>query len=308
MPFSTIDTERHPPSLDEAFDYCAKVTNAHYENFPVASLFLPQEKRPYIQAVYAFSRTADDFADELRRPPQERLADLNAWEDRLRACYQGEADHPVFIALGETVRRAGIPIEPLQDLLTAFKRDVTQNRYETFEELLDYCRCSANPVGRIVLMIFGTKDDALFRLSDSLCTALQLANFWQDVAVDRDKDRLYVPAEDMKRFGYDLDAWRRGDANHEFRAMMKFEVERTRGLFLESARLPSVVEKELRIELKLVWFGGMRILELLDRVQGDVYRRRPALTIADKALIFLRAFWFSDLTRYKPRVRIWDPQ
>lgn len=308
MPSATIDTERHPPSLDDAFDYCAKVTNDHYENFPVASLFLPEEKRPYIQAVYAFSRTADDFADESQRNPADRLSDLNQWDEQLTRCYQGEAEHPVFVALGDTVRRTGIPIELLRDLLTAFKRDVTQNRYETFEELLDYCRCSANPVGRIVLIIFGMGEDALFELSDSLCTALQLANFWQDVAVDRNKDRLYIPLEDLKRFGYPLDAWKDGVVNDQFRSLMKYQVTRTRELFERSAALPSLVGKELQIELKLVWLGGMTILRMLEKRRFDVYHHRPELSLADKLWIFLRAFWFTDLTRYGKKERIWDPQ
>src|SRR5271169_133700 len=218
-------------SLDEAFDYCATITNAHYENFPVASLFLPEEKRPYIQSIYAFSRVADDFADERDRLREDRLADLNDWDEKLRQCFDGHADHPVFIALRETVTQLGFPIEPLHDLLTAFKRDVTQNRYETFDDLLSYCRCSANPVGRLVLMIFGYRDEELFKLSDDICTALQLTNFWQDVAVDRKKDRLYIPIEDMNRFGYSLQDWSSDTLNDRFRDLMKFQVERTRETF-----------------------------------------------------------------------------
>jgi squalene synthase HpnC len=293
-------------TLDEAFAYCAELTNAHYENFPVASLFLPQEKRPYIQAIYAFSRSADDFADELTGSQEERLARLNDWEEKLVQCYEGRADHPIFIALADTLRQNSIPIELLRDLLTAFKRDVTQNRYETFDDLLTYCACSANPVGRLVLMIFGQRDETLFRLSDNICTALQLTNFWQDVAVDCKKDRLYLPLEDMRRFGYTIDEWKSGTVNESFKYLMKFEVERTRELFYRGAELPMIVEKELQIELKLVWFGGMSILKRLDWIQYDIVRHRPSLTFLNKVMIFFRAFVFSDLTRYGKKEEEWD--
>lgn len=293
-------------TLDEAFAYCGRVTNAHYENFPVASLFLPEEKRPYIQAIYAFSRAADDFADEPGRKQTERLLALSDWDDRLRRCYEGDADHPVFVALGETVRRLDIPIEPLRDLLVAFKRDVTQNRYETFEDLLSYCRCSANPVGRLVLMIFGYRDEPLYALSDHICTALQLANFWQDVAIDLARDRIYLPLEDMHRHGYSLDDLSAGTVDDRFRRMMTFEVERTRDLFRRGAELPSLVERDLQLELKLVWFGGMTILDKLKRSKYDVFHRRPKLRAADKGMILLKGLIRNDLTRYRRKTEPWD--
>ena len=291
---------------DEAFDYCAKITNAHYENFPVASLFLPEEKRPYIQAIYAFSRTADDFADELDRPAEDRLADLKSWEEKLRSCYAGEAEHPVFVALRETVTNLDIPIEPLLDLLTAFRRDVLQNRYETFEDLLSYCRCSANPVGRLVLMIFGTRDEELFLLSDRICTALQLANFWQDISRDRAINRLYVPLEDFRRFGASLDGWREGLVNDDIRTMIKFEVARTKELFYNGAELPSLVLPELQLELRLVWFGGMTILKKIESGKYDVFQRRPELNAVDKFLILVRGMFSKNLMRFGRKRSEWE--
>lgn len=292
-------------TADEAFAYCQTVTNAHYENFPVASLFLPEEKRPYIQALYAFSRIADDMADESILPPQERLRKLDEWELKLQECYEGRADHPVFIALAETVHRAEIPIGPLKDLLTAFRRDVTQNRYGTYAELLDYCRCSANPVGRLVLMIFGIREEGLWVLSDSICTGLQLANFWQDLSLDARKDRLYLPLEDMTRYSYPVEDWKRGAAGENFKALMQFEVERTRELFYDGAALPSRVYRELELELKLVWFGGMAILKAIEKVSYDVYSRRPVLSGFSKLMILMRGLIRNDLSHFGRKKTPW---
>lgn len=306
MPVDTGDVLKKPCSVDEAFAYCAALTEAHYENFPVASLFLPQEKRPYIQSVYAFSRTADDFADERSRTVEERLALLDDWEQKLSGCYEGKAEHPVFIALSETVRRHAIPVELMKDLLAAFRQDVVQSRYRTFDELLGYCRRSANPVGRIVLLIFGHAEERLFGLSDDVCTALQLANFWQDVDLDRAKDRLYIPLEDFHTYGYSLQKWEAGVADDSFRQMMSFETGRTRDLFYRGAELPAAVNKELQIELKLVWLGGMAILKKIDKSRYDVFRHRPKLSAYDKAMIFVRGFFLNDLTRFGKKKKPWD--
>jgi squalene synthase HpnC len=296
-------------NLDEAFEYCAKITETHYENFPVVSLFLPEEKRPYIQAIYAFSRTADDFADEFHLSKDERLSKLNDWEEKLKACFGGDASHPIFIALHETVKKLEIPIEPLSDLIHAFKQDVTQNRYETFSDLLGYCKHSANPVGRLVLMIFNYRDEKLFELSDYICTALQLTNFWQDVKIDREKDRLYIPLEDMKKFHYEIQKWNAGEVDDNFKKLMKFEVDRTRDIFYKGAELPSLVAKDLQLELKLIWFGGIGILKKIQKVNYNVLNERPRLKKIDKMLILFRALIFNDLRYYKrkrPRKEPWD--
>jgi len=302
-----MDVKSRQYNLDEAFSYCAAVTQAHYENYPVASFFLPQEKRPYIQAIYAFSRIADDYADEQNISKDERLTKLNDWEEKLRQCYDGNADHPVFIALKDTVKKNDIPIEPLKDLLAAFKRDVVQNRYDTFEDLLSYCKCSANPVGRLVLMIFNYRDEKLFELSDCICTALQLTNFWQDVRVDREKDRLYIPIEDMRKYDYSLDCWRDGMLNDGFRKLLRFEVERTREMFYKGAELPSLVAKDLQLELKLIWFGGMEIIRMIEKNRCDVINSRPQLKAFSKFQIFLRGFIFNDLSNYKKKRKRKEP-
>ena len=306
MPDELIQIESKPISLDEAFTYCEKVASAHYENFPITSLFLPEEKRPYIQAIYAFSRTADDFADESDRPAEEKLERLNDWEDKLKRCYESSVDHPVFVALKETIKRYDIPIEPLNDLITAFKRDVTQNRYQTFEDLLTYCACSANPVGRLVLIVFGYTDHDLFKLSDHICTALQLTNFWQDVAIDLKKDRLYIPLEDMEANGYELEEWNNGIVNAAFKSLMRFEVERTREMFYAGAELPSLVERGLQLELKLIWFGGMAILKKLQKTGYDIYHRRPTIQGFDKLMILQRGLIYNDLSRYGRKRKQWD--
>lgn len=302
--------------MDAAFAYCASLTNTHYENFPVASLFLPKEKRPYIQSVYAFARVADDFADEStpnERSAEERLALLEDWEKQLRQCYQpypqsstSQPKHPIFIALQETIRRLDIPFDPLKDLLTAFTMDVKKNRYATFDEVLSYCRYSANPVGRLVLMIFGYRDEKLFVFSDKICTALQLVNFWQDIAVDFKKNRVYIPQADLQRFEYTENDLYNGVVDQRFRALLQYEVNRTRELFHEGAALPSLVDNDLRIELKLIWFGGMSILSKIEGRGYDVFYRRPLLHAGNKIVILFNALFRSNLTIYKRKL-LWDP-
>lgn len=296
-------------TVEEAFAYCAEITNAHYENFPVASLFLPKEKRPYIQSIYAFARTADDFADEQHRSAEERLRLLDDWKKQLRQCYEKELNmastHPIFIALRETVKKLNIPMEPLRDLLTAFKMDVTKNRFSTFDEVLYYCKHSANPVGRLVLMIFGYRDEHLYALSDHICNALQLTNFWQDITIDLNKNRIYIPQTDFQQFGYTEEELRNGIVDKRFRELMKFEIERTRQLFYEGAALPSLVDKDLRLELRLVWFGGMSVLRKIEKVGYDVFHRRPVLNAGNKIMILVRGLFIRDLSTYK-RKQLWD--
>ncbi len=302
----TLAIRSKPYSTDEAFEYCEQLTRSHYENFPVASLFIPEAKRPYLQTLYAFSRTADDYADEPGLAAGERLARLNVWEEMLERCYNGEADHPVFIALRETIVRTRIPIQPLRDLLAAFRQDVVRQRYASFDDLLGYCRCSANPVGRMVLMMFDHRTEELFNLSDNVCTALQLANFWQDLAIDALNDRCYLPLEDLRRFGVTEDDWKSGRMSEGFQKLMQFEVERTRAMFYAGAELPALVDKDLQVELRLVWFGGMAILRMLERARFDVYHRRPSIGFGGKARILLRALAVPDLTRYGRKKKAWD--
>jgi squalene synthase HpnC len=279
-------------SVEEAFAHCEARVRSHYENFPVG-LFVPRARRPYVHALYAFARAADDFADE---PMYEGLRQekLDQWEQRLHAAYQGQAEDPIFVALGATVRRLGIPKELLLDLLSAFRQDTVKSRYETWDDLLDYCRRSANPVGRLVLLVFEQADPELPALSDAICTALQLANHWQDAAVDLHKDRIYLPRDLRDRFGvpeWDLNA---GRVTEGFTALMREVVARTRALFAQGRPLCDRVGRELRFEMRLTWLGGATILDRLEAVSYDVFRRRPHHGPLDKARLAWRAW------RWKP--------
>ncbi len=260
-------------TVAEAFAFCEARVRAHYENFPVGML-VPRAKRGYVHALYAYARAADDFADE---PMYEgmRAEKLDQWEARLHAAYEGRADDPIFIALAETVRALDIPKPLLLDLLSAFRQDTVKSRYDTWEELLDYCRRSADPVGRLVLLVFGYRDPELALFSDRICTGLQLANHWQDLAVDLARGRIYAPRELRERHGvkeWDLNAARVGP---EFTALMQDLVARTRALFVAGRPLCDRVGRDLRFEMRLTWLGGWTILDRIERAGYDVFRRRP---------------------------------
>jgi phytoene synthase len=274
-------------SLDAAYDHCLRVARGHYENVPVASLAVPRRLRPHVAAVYAFARGADDFADE---PEHEgrRLALLDAWEAELDRALAGTTSDPVFVALGDTIRRFDLPDRLLRDLLDAFRQDCRQRRWGRFDDLLDYSRRSANPVGRLVLLLFGERDASAARRSDAICTALQLTNFWQDVAVDLARDRIYLPEEDRDRHGVTEASLREGRADAAFVALMGEMTSRTRALYAQGAPLLDVVRGRLRFELRLVFAGGTRILDRLERGGYDVFRRRPRLRVADWAAIGAR--------------------
>ena len=281
--------------IDSSFKYCEQIAKGHYENFPVASLLLPKEKRKYVYAIYAFARAADDFADEegIEGGAAKRLALLDEWNGKLRDCYSGKAYDPIFIALAKTVEDNRIPIEPLENLLNAFRQDVVKQRYTRFEELLDYCKNSANPVGRLVLMIFGCHDEEFFKYSDKICTALQLTNFWQDIEVDLRKERIYLPAEDITKFGYSYKELELKQENESFRSLVKFEVERTKKIFDEGRKLIDMTAaagkelKKLSKELKLTWNGGTTILKKIEEINYNVLNQRPRISGFDKIKIFL---------------------
>jgi phytoene synthase len=275
-------------SVEEAFAYCEARAKAHYENFPVG-LFVPREKRPYVHALYAFARAADDFADE---PAYEgvRKEKLDQWEALTHAAYRGEAEGPIFVALGETVRRLGIPKELLLDLLSAFRQDTEKARYATWEELLDYCRRSANPVGRLVLLVFGQKDERLGPLSDAICTALQLANHWQDAAIDYARGRIYVPEDLMRRHGVGTWDFTTGRVSDGWRGLMAELIARTRALFERGRPLCDEVGRDLRFEMRLTWLGGMSVLDHIEASGGDVFRHRPSFGALDKAALAWRAW------------------
>ncbi len=273
----------------DAYRYCRWLTAAHYENFPVASWLIPAPLRPHVAAVYAFARTADDLSDE-ESDPQRALTRLARWGESLESCVAGRADHPVFVALGETIRTYHLPIQLFRDLLTAFTRDVTVHRYATWASLQDdYCRYSANPVGRLVLLLFGYRDSELHRLSDYICTALQMTNFWQDLGVDLKKDRIYLPQEAMARHGVTERDLFAHVVDDRFRAAMAEAADRTEQLFLDGAALPECVEGRLAWELRATWLGGMTILQRVQTAGYDTFRHRPALTTMDTLRIAVRA-------------------
>jgi squalene synthase HpnC len=284
-----------PPTDTDAFAACERIAREHYENFPVASFLVPRAYRRFIAAVYAFARTADDFADEGTLPDQERLRLLDDWEEQLDACYAGHAEHPVFVALRATVRATGLPQDPLQSLLRAFRMDVLQSRYATFAHLLGYCANSANPVGRIVLQMFGVASAETLRFSDAICTALQLTNFWQDVASDFTRGRIYIPLEDFGRFGYTEDDLRGGVADDRFRALIRFEVERTGKMFIAGNPLLERTRGRLRMELAATVRGGRAILEGIERGGDNPLGRRPVLRRVD----LLSMVW-EGMKRYRP--------
>jgi squalene synthase HpnC len=276
-----------PVDVPTALRYCETLARRHYENFTVVSAFLPRRLRPHMFSVYAYCRWADDLGDEIP-DPERAEALLRWWGEELEACYAGAPRHPVFVALAQTVREFAIPIEPFQNLLRAFLQDQRVHRYETYDDVREYCRYSADPVGRLVLYLFGYRDAERQALSDSTCTALPLANYWQDVAVDWQKGRVYLPLADLRRFGYTEEALARGECSAAFRDLMAFEVARARELFAAGAALKDQVARRLRIDLELFTRGGLEILRLIERAGYDVLTRRPALSRGRKAALILR--------------------
>ncbi len=277
-----------PSQVDAAYAHCARIARRHYENFPVASLLLPRGKRRHVAAVYAFARGADDFADEAAFEGR-RLELLADWRRRLLRAAEGRADHPVFVALADTIRSHRLPVELLDDLLKAFEQDVRVSAYETFQDLLGYCRLSAVPVGRLVLHLFGRAEEDLLRRSDSICAGLQLANFWQDVGPDLDRGRCYIPQEDLRSLGCPASDLRERRASTAFVEVMRLQVGRARALFEGGAGLPSLAGGRLGFELRLVLLGGERVLERIEKAGYDVFRRRPALTVPDWTRLLVRA-------------------
>src|SRR5271169_3828231 len=276
------------PTLAEAREYCARLARTHYENFSVASWFLPRRLRQHFFNVYAYCRISDDLGDEVGDTAAS-LQLLDQWETELNACYNGDPRHPVFVALAETVRKFEIPKHEFADLLTAFRQDQSVGRYETFNDLLGYCRYSANPVGHLVLYLCGYCDSERQLLSDYTCTALQLANFWQDVSADFAKGRIYLPLEDLRRFGVSEEVIRVGENTAAFREMLKFEVERARVWFTQGMPLIAKVDRALAIDIELFSRGGQEILNAVERQDYAVLGRRPAISKARKLALVARA-------------------
>jgi squalene synthase HpnC len=302
------------PSLAEARAYCERLARSHYENFSVATWFLPKPLRPHFFSVYAYCRISDDLGDEVG-DPQQSLQLLDEWEEELNATYlslvqpppreiRGDVEklrpeaggrnlarprHPVFIALRETILACDIPRQPFADLLQAFRQDQRVKRYATFDDVLGYCRYSADPVGRLVLYVCGYRDDERQQLSDFTCTALQLANFWQDVAVDFGKGRIYLPGEDLARFGVTEREIAERRTTPGFLDLMRFEVERAREWFARGLPLARQVERELALDIELFTRGGQAILDAIERQGYDVLRRRPVISKPRKLGLVARA-------------------
>jgi len=276
------------PTLAEAREYCSRLARSHYENFSVATWFLPQRLRQHFYNVYAYCRISDDLGDEVGNAAAS-LELLDQWESELDSCYDGHPKHPVFVALAETVRQFDIPKHEFSDLLTAFRQDQSVTRFETFNDVLAYCRYSANPVGHLVLHLCGYGDSERQQLSDYTCTALQLANFWQDVSVDYTKGRIYLPLEDLRRFRVCEPDIAQNRNTPGFLSMMKFEVERARDWFRQGLPLISKVDRELAVDLELFTRGGQEILRAIEKQGYAVLGNRPAISKPRKMALVVRA-------------------
>jgi squalene synthase HpnC len=277
-----------PPTLQEAQRFCEQLARGNYENFSVATWFLPRRLRQHFFNIYSYCRISDDLGDEVGDAAKS-LALLDDWECELERCYSGDPHHPVFVALRETVRTLDIPKQPFADLLKAFRKDQTVTRYATFNDVLGYCRYSANPVGHLVLYVCGYRDAERQQLSDYTCTALQLANFWQDVSIDYAKGRLYLPLEDLEGFGVSESVFAEGRLTPQFTKLMKFEVERAREWFERGLPLAQKVDPELAVDIELFSRGGLEILNAIERQSFEVLRSRPVISKPRKLMLLLRA-------------------
>lgn len=273
-------TLRETPTLEEANAYCRTLATGHYENFPLVSWLLPKGLHQHFYNVYAFCRWADDLGDEIDNT-ERSLELLGWWRQELTECFAGRCRHPVFVALRPTVEEFAIPHQPFDDLISAFEQDQRVPEYDTYDQVLDYCTRSANPVGRIVLYLCQQVSDETFAWSDSICTGLQLANFWQDVSRDLDINRIYLPREDRERFGVtreDLFARRTTDG---FLKLMEFEVDRARHLLESGLPLVNVLPGPLQVDIELFARGGLRILDRIERLGYRVLETRPVVTKFD---------------------------
>jgi phytoene synthase len=300
---SILDEPQSAPqamTIPEAYDACTKLAREHYENFPVGRL-VPREMQPHVHAVYAFARHADDLADEGYAgsgkaegardvmSAGERLTALNDWGRQLLSPPGTPGLHFIFIALHDTISRLDLPTSLFTDLLSAFKQDVVKTRYANFPEVLDYCRRSANPVGRLVLLLHGKREEDLHLLADHICTGLQLANFWQDVSVDLEKDRIYLPEDDRSTYGVTEEQLFARRTDDRYRQLLKFQVDRTQGIFNQGAPLTKKLRGFLRLEIRLTWLGGTTILRKIEELNYDTLNHRPKVGKADFALLFLKA-------------------
>lgn len=283
--------------LPTAEKYCRRIARGHYENFVVGSVLIPRHLIQDLYNIYAFCRQSDDLADETGDAEKGKQM-LAVWKSELALCYSGTPTHPIMIALQNTIKKFDIPSDPFEALISAFVQDCTVNRYETYDEILDYCSRSANPVGRIFLWVFGHRDEERHALSDKICTGLQLANFWQDVARDWEKGRIYIPLEDLRSYGCDESSIAEKKITPSFRSLMRFEVERAQELFDEGEVLPRIVNRRLGVDLELFRRGGMAVLDGIRRNDYDVLTRRPEISKSQQIGLF-----FGSVMRIMHRTR-----
>jgi len=276
--------------LDIAYTNALNFTKSHYENFPVVSFLIPKNLRKHIAIIYQFARQADDIADEGNLTPEERLAQLNKFTKDFSNALSGNCSNDFWKALVSTINQFNLTHQLFFDLLTAFKQDVTKKRYSDYEELLNYCKHSANPVGRIILELFNIRDEALMIYSDNICTALQLTNFYQDVKVDYEKNRIYLPEDEMKNFGVTKNIFTLSKINSNFKKLLLFQTKRTRQLFGEGKKLLSNLPGLLKYEIKWTILGGEEILNKIEKLDFDVLNNRPKLNKIDYFLIMIKAF------------------
>lgn len=279
-----------PPTRRQSRRYCRRLAQRHYENFSVASWLLPRRLRQHFYNIYAYCRWADDLADECG-DPRRSLALLDWWEKQLHACCRGQASHPVFIALEATIRNFAIPADPFVDLLVAFRQDQRVRRYEDFGQLLDYCRYSANPVGRLILYLGKCSTPDRARLADSICTGLQLANFCQDVAADWDRGRIYLPLADCHRFGYDEGMFAQRLCNGPFRRLLAAETDQAEGCLRRGLPLVPLLPTELQLDVALFVHGGLTILDAIRRQDYDVWTARPTVSKWEKLRLLASCWW-----------------
>jgi hydroxysqualene synthase len=300
-----LDPPAGPWTVERAYQYCEEFVRAHHEIYPVASRLVPTAIRPHLMAVYAFARSADDFADE---PEYEgrRYEALDRWENELHRAAHGEATHPVFVALGDTIEKRELPVPPFEDLLSAFRTDIQVRRYATFGALRGYTARSADPAGRLLLGLFGYRQAELVGFADEISTALQLTNFWQDVAADAARDHIYIPAEDLHFFGVTEAEIKALKPTKAIRDLLRYEVARTRALYERGRPLLGKLDNDLKLELALIWLVGTTILDKIEDADYDVFTKRPAIARRDKAKIMAKAarHWATrvDLSAFR---RLW---
>jgi hydroxysqualene synthase len=278
-------------NLENAYNKCREIATKHYENFPVGSLLFPKKKRKYIYSIYAFARTADDIADSDRLSVGEKLKGLDLMWKNLENIEKGEVvEDEIFFALTDTIKTLNIPVKEFKDLLTSFKQDSVKQRYDRFEELLEYSKYSANPIGHLVLYISGFKDKHLFDLSDNICTALQLANFWQDVSRDLEIGRVYIPKEDMEKFNYNYDLLFQKKENEDFITLMKSLVNKTKIIFENGKELENELSGRLKYEFRTIYRGGMEILKKIENIEYRVLSKRVIINTPVKLKLLFRIF------------------